>query len=157
MIKTSLVSFLLLVLPACFGGRVHWHELETPPLAFQDVWTSILLTARSDGYVEDVTSTDRGLRVFQSKWVDRGGFGFGRSKRTKMHVEVDRPGDLPPAVVPQWQIRFHVSQQNVPDMSRGMNPREEDWEDNGQDLDAEHRFDAKLRLEFGMKLPIYQD
>ena len=74
-----------------------------------------------------------------------------------MHVEVDRPVDLSPAAVPQWQIRFHVSQQNVPDMSRGMNPREEDWEDNGQDLDAEHRFDAKLRLEFGMKLPIYQD
>ena len=148
MIKTSLVLFLLLVLPACFGGRIHWREIDTPPRAFQDVWTSILTAAERGGYDKDAATTDRGLRVFQSKWVNRVASGFGRSKRTRMRVEVERLGELSFAVA-QWQIRFHVARQNVPDMSRGMAPQEEDWEDNGQEVLAEDLFDNKLRWELG--------
>lgn len=140
------LSVLAAALAACGVPRTKWRELPTGPMPFQDVWVAVEEAARSDGYVEDEAESDRGLGRFTTRWFQRGGLGFGRNSRTRLHAEIE-----PRREAAGWLVRYWAERQHVADMAKGISPAEEDWSRDGQDAALEERFGMKLRLRFGLR------
>lgn len=133
-------------LAACGVSRTKWREVPTGPMPFQDVWVAVEEAARSDGYAKDEAKSDRGLGKFTTRWFERGGLGFGRNSRTRLHAEIE-----PRRVGEGWLVRYWAERQHVPDMAKSISPDEEDWSRDGQDTALEERFGMKLRLRFGLR------
>lgn len=145
----SLLLLAVLLLSACETRR-YWREIDSPPLTFEEVWVTVLDKAAVNGFTAQTTgdmATDRGLKVFHSKWITRVK-GFGPSVRMRMHAEF-----LPAPAEPKgWRIRFHVERQRVTDMAHVLEPRESDWKSDGQATDAEDRLSAMIRMQLGMDM-----
>ena len=141
------VLFLLLA-ASCATKRAEWRDFTTPVVPFEEAWTAVLDKATLNGFVSEIAgdeSTDRGLRVFHSRWIARE-YGFRMSKRRRLHVEFASSTAQPGG----WVIRYRVEQQQISDIARSMNPEEDDWKPDGQDRDAEDRIAAQVRLQLGM-------
>ena len=147
--KTPLASCLLLsfVLTGCFIFVPTYRELELPDQTFGDIWVAMQHATRDLGYRADRRETDRGRRVFQSTWNTQPKFPRG-SVRRRVRAEVERiePGQ------PGWRVRCYVEKQRVDTIGRSLNPREEDWAPDGQDLGREEKFVGKLRSWLGLEV-----
>ena len=140
MSRLSLLS--LLFLAGCYTPPV-WSSVKVDG-SFDAVWDKFVMTAQHSGFLPDEAGCDRGLKVYRSRWrTQAAGFRAGRRKR--LHGEFELTGGSP-----AWELSFYVQNQNIPDMAAGFQPREEDWEDNGQDTSHEAWFRQQLRIAFGI-------
>ena len=104
-------------------------------------------TARHIGFRPDRAASDFGARRYVSQWrVLYFGGGNNRPFRRRLHAEV-KPV---PKQVGRWMVEYYVERQTVEEMTRNMQPREEDWVPAGQDAESERRFVAHLRGALGM-------
>ena len=145
--KTPMASCLLLsfALGGCFLQTYTYRELDVPNKSFGDIWVGMQHVTRRLGYAADRGETDRGRRVFQSTWETRLMFPRGSMRyRVRAEVERIRPNE------PGWRVRCYVERQKVNNIARSLNPREEDWEPDGQDPLKENVFVGTLRGELGL-------
>ena len=49
-----------------------------------------------------------------------------------------------------WRIKLRIERQQVFDMAKSMNPEDRDWKSDGQDVDAENRIMAQVKMQLGM-------
>jgi hypothetical protein len=118
-----------------------WREADLGPVAFEDAWDGLVQIAAVDGFPLDQADTDRGHKVFASRWRRRE-IGFGRIARQRVHAEFERSD------AQTWIVRYYVEQQKVEDLAKTMNPPDDAWESAGQDAETEQRFAAKLNMRF---------
>jgi hypothetical protein len=123
--------FVPLLFAAC-GTVRDWRELKTEPMTFADCYDGIVHVASRD-LSTDASVSDRGLGIWQSRWRAK---GFERNFTGRYRLRVEVLVDEGTAK-DGWPIRYVVEQQKVEDLRRSMDPREEDWEDAGQDREAE--------------------
>lgn len=143
---------LLLVLSTFLGGCVQtftYRELELPNKTFGEIWVGMQHVTRKMGY--KAKTVDRGKKVFESGWRTQTRFPRG-SIRHRLRAEVERlklaTPDDPDAS--GWRVRCYVEQQRVATVGRTLNPREEDWEPDGQNPSWEDTFVRHLRGELGL-------
>jgi hypothetical protein len=138
---------LLLVVPAC--GTIHeWTELKSAPMTFGECYDGITFVAKNGGFAPDVPSCDRGNGIYQSRWRFRQ-LGLGRPGRYRLIAEVLLDEG---SAKDGWPIRFVVEQQKVKDLRDALEPKEEDWSDDGQDSEAETIFGEKLSRRLSPKI-----
>jgi hypothetical protein len=153
-VRRARAPFLLLLLSAsaiasaCAGPR-QWRDLGERAVPFEQVWTAVVETSSRHGFAIDHSGSDRGRGIYQSRWRTWAQ-GFGQTHRLRIHAEMEQ-GEVVDSRR-SWRLRFHVERQTVPDMARSMDPREADWEADGQERDLEDVIEAQLRLRFGDKL-----
>ena len=137
----ALLLPVLLLLASC--GTLHdWQEVKTEKIAQAELFDAIEHIALKNGYTPDVGETDRGLGVFVSRWR-RSHQWVGRPLRYRLVVEVDLEE---PTQEGGYFVRYAVERQKVGNPSRSMDPREEDWSDDGQESEAEYLFGTSLQL-----------
>jgi len=139
----------LVLLSSC-GVVFQYQEVELGPQPFDDVWDAVVEVAAADGYPEDPAGTDRGLRIFESRWRTQAvPFRLGsvhRGARRRVHAEFEQdPDDR------SWLVRFYVERQVIGDMTESLNPSEEHWTEGGQDAETERRMRVKLRSRFQVR------
>ena len=130
----------MLAATGCFTP-VQWRESQVGPVPFEDVWTAFQEFAETDGFPIDRAGSDRGRKSFVSMWRSRE-LPFRRSNRRRVHATFERLDEG------GWLVRYYVEQQTVGDIARSFEPREEDWDDAGQDSEMEQRLAVKLNLRF---------
>lgn len=139
---------LLLFVPVLFAAcaTVHdWQEVETAPMTQAECYDGLEFVAKSGGLGPDIQNCDRGLGTWQSRWRIRQLpiFGLGRYRlRAEMLLDEGSAAD-------GWIIRYVVEQQMVEDPRQRRDPTEEDWEDAGQDHEAEATIRARLERKLG--------
>lgn len=131
-------------LGSCSFWEKDWREVTVGNVPLEDAWTAMVEIAEVDGYPIDPGGTDRGKHVLETRWRTRAG-PFRGSVRKRVHAEFERTRDDT-----AWMVRYYVERQNVPDVSKGFDPAEEDWAHDGQDQETEDRIAAKLRFRFEM-------
>ena len=65
-----------------------WRELRSSEYGFGRLWEEFEDIGRSQGYPPDDQVTDRGLRIYQSKWRTIEA-AFGNAHRTRLHAEFE--------------------------------------------------------------------
>jgi len=139
----------LLVIGASFlaGCRTafEWREVETGPAPRAEVYDAVDYLARGDGFLPG-PDCDRGLGIWESKWKYRH-LGLGRPGRYRLRAElmIDQGSSET-----GWLVRYKIDQQKVDDLRKATNPRERDWETDGQDTEREALFGERFRLRFGL-------
>lgn len=138
-----------LLLPGCLAKPAEWREFDTPAVPFEEVWRTVLEKAQMNGFFSQTSgdeSTDRGLRVFRSRWVTRE-YGFRNTSRRRMEANFEPSS----ATAGGWLVRLRIERQTVTDIAKSMNPEDRDWKSDGQDSDAESRIIAQVKMQLGMK------
>ncbi len=115
-------------------------------MPFEEIWNAVVETSSRHGFRIDERESDRGRGDFTSRWRTWTQ-GFGQSRRTRVRAELRSEGQTEERML--WQVRFCVERQRVADMARSMDPREEDWSNDGQERDLEDVIEAQLRMRFG--------
>lgn len=120
------------LLTAC-GTVRDWRELRTDPMPLGACYDGLEFVATRSGFTADASVSDRGLGVWQSRWRARvlDDKHPGRY-RLRAEVLVDE-GDAATG----WTVRYVIDQQRVEDLRRFADPREQDWDDHGQDREKE--------------------
>lgn len=146
--KSASLLPLLLCLPAC-GTVTDWREMRSAPMTFGACYDGLVFIAQRDGFSADSLTTDRGNGSWQSRWRERQ-IGLGRPGRYRLRAEVmiDEGNDAT-----GWPVRFAVDQQKVKDLTKSLQPREEDWSDDGQDVEREAILGEKLSRRLASKAP----
>lgn len=159
---------------ACQAPPV-WREVRTDE-GFGRLWEEFEDVAVSQGFPADGEHTDRGLRVYRSKWRTIEA-AFGNAERTRLHAEfeleevtdeqaedsrkaAEERGEmgLEPlypvleAGSERWLMRFRVERQEIHTIGKGLNPVEDDWSGAGNDDPKELRILGMLRLRLGQPL-----
>lgn len=119
---------------ASCGTVRDWRELETAPMTVGECFDGIVHVATGVGFTSDDSVTDRGLGVWQSRWRFRTLPPVGHPARYRLRVEMLLDEGSP---TDGWPLRFAIDQETVDDLRRSMDPREEDWSDDGQDREKE--------------------
>jgi hypothetical protein len=140
---------LLLLVPAACTAPVTWRELPTRA-SFGDVWQALTETARLRRFYEDPLETDRGLRVYVSKWNTTTGVFANQARRTRLHARIDRD----PTDEGIWLVEFHVEAQRIDKVGRGLRQTERDWSDAGQAGDEEDQIRGMLNARLGQELDV---
>lgn len=136
------VSLLVGLSALCSCSTWNWQEVNAGPLAFEDVWGAVEDVAQVDGYPVDQAATDRGLKVFQTRWRTRE-LPFRMGQRKRVHAEFEQRDEKD-----DWWVLFYVEQQKISDIDQTFDPEEDAWSSNGQDTDTERRFAVKLADRF---------
>lgn len=123
-----------------------WRDLGERAVPFETAWNAVVETSGRHGFSANDRDTDRGRGVFCSRWRSTTQ-GFGESRRLRVRAELER-GQVVEAQL-AWRVRFCVERQAVPNMARSMNPRESDWEADGQETNLEDVIETQLRMRFG--------
>ncbi len=142
---------LVVVLPLALAGCSTPPKpviLETPT-GFGELWEGFVDIAERSGYHLDLVNSDRGRRVFVSRWLERPA-PFGMGNRTRLHGKFTQAETLPDG----WRIEFWVERQIVKDISRGFEPHDEDWSAGGQDGAREEILASQFRMRFGRPLDL---
>ena len=142
--KPALSALLLSTVLCSCGTYRDFVELRAGERSFGEVWTAVDAVVRSDGFRPDGAVCDRGLGVYQTRW-DKRVLAMGRSGRRRLHAEIGPDPDVEDQIL----VRFYVETANVPDLSLGA-PREEDWEDSGQDGAYQELFAGRLAATLGL-------
>lgn len=141
-------ALLLLLVCALGSCSLFWgpdeRELSVPRLPLEDVWYHFEQVSKNSGHPMDNARSDRGKLVFVSKWRSRP-MAFGKGRRTRVHGRFVREDEA-------WVVFYWVERQNVPKRSRALDPVEDDWEDDGQELLVEQTIGAQLQLAYGQEL-----
>ena len=112
-------------------------EVSVRGLDFEVVWSCCLETLRTE-FPLVRKGVDRGRRRIETGWRVRP-MPFGRGRRSRGVLEVETgPGGT-------HRIRFHVDLEAYGDMASPLDPKEDEWEDSGQDREAERRLLYHLR------------
>jgi len=129
---------------SCTAFSPTWRSVDAGPVPFEDAWEGFEQVAKIDGFAEDPADTDRGMRLFVSKWRTRV-LPFGEGRRRRVHAEFEQLAETG-----HWLIRFAVQLQELDghEYSSREDPPEDAWGNLGQDSDIEDRFGAKLNLKF---------
>lgn len=145
----SLLSTVSLLLASC--GTVHdWREIKTAPMTQAECYEGLVYVATRGGLAADIPNCDRGLGTWQSRWRVRQLpiFGLGRYRlRAEMLLDEGSAAE-------GWIIRYAVEQQKVEDPRRRTDPTEDDWEDAGQDREAEATLGSRLERKLGPKTQV---
>lgn len=144
-----MLSFALLSgLWSCGAAPASWSTVEAD-VGFGEFWEGFASIAERQGYPIDFSQSDRGLRVYVSKWrTTPAPFAMGR--RTRLHGRFERTAEGQPG----WRLQFYVQNQSATDIGSGFEPEEDDWSDAGQDRLREDVLLGQLRLRFGQQLGI---
>lgn len=136
--RTSGLPLGLVFLAACQAFHAQDQEIRVENLPFDTVWKSCLAAANTE-FRLDPKETDRGLRTFTTRWYERRrAFRKGRRWRARFQIVPQDPMT--------HVILFHVQVQRNSEIARPLDPRDEDWENAGQDGDLEARLAYQLRL-----------
>ena len=141
-------SWLLLGLVSLLGSCVtafNWQEVQSGPATRAEVYDAVVFVARGDGFLPG-SNCDRGMGIWESKWRYRQ-LGLGRPGRYRLRAELlidDGSRET------GWAVRFKIEQEKVDDLRKSLDPREQDWESDGQDYEREALFVERLRLRLGM-------
>jgi hypothetical protein len=129
----------LLALCGCQSNFRVYRELPVRGLEFDDVWDACVETARTEFWL-DPAQTDAEGRQLTTRWRnDLAPFKQGRRRRAEFLIE-----DLPEGG--GHLVKYCVVRQRNAEMSRPLEPAEEDWKGDGQDDLVEARVDQHLRL-----------
>lgn len=132
-------------LPLCFlfaacGTVTEWREMQSAPMTFGECYDGVVFIVGKDGFTPDPLHCDRGVGTWQSRWRERE-LGLGRPGRFRLRIEIMIDEGSTTA---GWPIRFAIDQEKVKDLRKSMQPREEDWSDDGQDRERETILGEKL-------------
>lgn len=128
-------------------------ELEVP-LGFGETWEHFADVAERSGFRMDPVASDRGLRIFISRWRESPA-PFGKGVRTRLQGRFERVEPKPEHAGKElWRLEYFVERQIVTDISRGFEAEEDDWSDDGQDGEREQILLGQLRLRYGQALGI---
>lgn len=94
----------------------------------------IVHVANGMGFTSDDSVTDRGMGIWLSRWRFRSLPPVGRPARYRLYVEVLVDEGSP---AEGWPLRFAVDQEQVEDLRRTVDPREQDWSSAPQDSETE--------------------
>lgn len=141
-------ALLLLVVAAGCSAPAHWQTIGSKR-PFGALWTEFVEVARSQGYRAEPLETDRGRRVYLSKWRTREG-AFRTARRSRLHGRFERDPDDPE----RWLLEFHVELQEVTAVGGGLDAEERDWSDAGQYGAMEERLIGMLHLRLGEELGV---
>jgi hypothetical protein len=139
--SARLLPLVPLLFAAC--GTVHdWREVRSAPMPLAACYDGLeqVATRGSDAFAADVTSCDRGLGTWQSRWRVRQlpMFGVGRYRlRAEILLEEG-------SAAAGWTVRYVIEQQKVKDPRKRDQPEDKDWSDEGQDAEAEAIFGDRL-------------
>ncbi len=148
--RTSILSSLLLLLASLASCTSPPKPLEIEvPLGFGEAWEHFVDVANRAGFRQDTGETDRGLRVFVSRWRESPA-PFGKGSRTRLHGEFEQNQDAPDV----WRLDFWVERQIVKDIAIGYDAQDKDWSAAGQDAEREQILLGQLRLRYGHELGI---
>lgn len=138
LIKAAASSYFLLLLASC-GLTASWQSVEKN-LPFEDLWLEMGRLAGLHGFPPDLGETDRGNRVYVSRWREYPApFRFGR--RSRLHAKFSNLGERD-----QWLLEFYIEQQVIGNLGRGFEAKETDWKPSGQDVQREEVLLSQLRL-----------
>ena len=124
-----------------------WNEFHVSERPFEQVWLAVVEKAALNGFKPEVAgpdATDRGMRVYHSKWVSRE-YGFRNTLRRRVHAEFEEVEEQPGG----WTVRVRCERQAVKDMAKVEKPTEVDWSNDGQDTDVEQRIAIQVQMHFG--------
>ncbi len=133
----AIPGLLLLAGAACRSYYRDDLEFEVRGLDFEVVWSCCLEALKTE-FPLNRKGIDRGRRRIVTGWRVRP-MPFGRGRRSRGVLEV-LPGEGG-----AYEIRFHVDLESYGDMATPLAPKEEGWEDSGQDREAEKRLLYHLR------------
>jgi hypothetical protein len=146
-LRTALLIPLLALFAACSAPE-SWRSVEVDS-SFGETWTAFGEIATTNGYRMDEDESDRGLRIFTSRWRASPA-PFRKGARTRLHARFERPEDN----ADRWRIDFRVQRQTISDISGGFDPEEGDWDDGGQDAAREDVILGQLQIRFGQPLQV---
>lgn len=133
------------LLPAGCVAAYQWQEVASGPSSRGEVYMAVDQVARAHGFVPG-TGCDQGLGTWESRWKHLS-MELGRPSRLRLHAEVlIDEGDAAAG----WPVRYWIERQKVDDLRRSLDPRETDWEADGQDGEREFLFGEALRLKLGV-------
>lgn len=136
------LSLLFASLSASCGTVRHWRELQTDPMSIGAAWEGFVQVAASqrDGFLVDQTKTDRGLGIWQSLWRNRQSERYPIRYRLKAEFLFDEGS-------PEegWLLRYVVEQEKVKDIRRHVQPSEDDWSADGQNVEVEDILTYRLQ------------
>lgn len=130
---------LLGLLGAC-GTVRDWRELRSGPMALGECYESVAFIVQNSGFAADEAACDRGYGIWQSRWRMRH-LGLGRPGRFRLRAEVLLDEG---SVEKGWPVRFCVEQQKVKELRNSLEPREDDWSNDGQNTELEELIADKL-------------
>lgn len=138
----SLLRASLCLLFALFASckSYDWREYRSGPATQAEVYDAIDYLARTDGFGPS-PECDRGLAVWVSRWRVQQ-VGLGRPGRLKLRVEIALEESNPKE---GFLVRYRIERQSVEDLGKSLEPEEEDWKDDGQDVEREYLFGERLR------------
>ena len=119
---------------------------------FEDLWNQFVRIAQTNGCMPNPSETDRGQRVYVSAWIENPA-PFGKGFRTRLHARFNRPEDQTKG----WVLEFYVQRQIVDDFANSWEPAEDDWSDEGQDVQRQRILLAQTRLAYGLELGMKAD
>ncbi len=122
------------------GTSWEWQEVNAGEMAFEDVWVAMVDVAQVDGYPIDQATTDRGMKIFQSRWRTIE-LPFRQGSRKRVHAEFEQREK-------DWWVLFYVERQKITDIDQTFDPEEDAWSGDGQDTETERRFGVKLARRF---------
>jgi hypothetical protein len=146
-VRHLLVLLALFATSAC-GTVSDWRELQSAPMTFGECFDGLLFIAQNSGFAADVTQCDRGNGKWQSRWRFRQ-LGLGRPGRYRLRAEVMIEEG---SNAKGWPLRYVVEQQKVKDLTRSLEPAEEDWSSDYQDREAETILGEKLSRRLAPKV-----
>jgi len=140
-VRLRFFAAILLVLAtgACSTAK-RWQEMTVGGLNFAQVYDTVDLMARTQGFVPSPTDCDRGLGTYQTRWRLHQ-IGLDRPGRFRLVVNIDDRESASKG----WLVRWYIEQEKVKDLSYAERPRESDWSSDGQDGEREYLFGEQLR------------
>ncbi|HMQ24281.1 MAG TPA: hypothetical protein PKE00_17460 [Planctomycetota bacterium] len=149
-LRRALACFALLVTlgaASCASGLHEDRELAVDDLPIDILW-SICLDAAQTEFRIDPAQMDIGKRSFVTRWrKDVRPLGMGVRRRAQFRIERRTEGSRehnPEAGVPT--ILYWVERQRYGDMSTPLEPKEDEWDDAGQDGEVERRLYRHLTI-----------
>ena len=117
-----------------------WREYRSGPATQAEVYDAIDYLARTDGFGPSA-ECDRGLAIWVSRWRVQQ-IGLGRPGRLKLRAQIELDQSSPEE---GFLVRYWVERQTVSDLGKSLEPQEDDWEKDGQDVEREQLFGERLR------------
>jgi hypothetical protein len=131
---------------SCAAYGAEFREVEIADYSGAEIWRQIKEFAKTRGFREDREETDRGRKIYQSRWVGQS-VSFRRGSRMRFFAQIVRLDED----TADWLVRFYVEVQQVSDSAKNMRPKEEDWEYVRQDSVKEREFRRVLAMALPQK------
>ncbi|MCA8972537.1 MAG: hypothetical protein KDC95_22305 [Planctomycetes bacterium] len=138
--KRVVATLAVAALAASCQSYVHEdRDLSVKELPIDVLWSICLDTAQTE-FRLDPAQMDIGKRTFVTRWRNQLR-SMGQGRRRRVHFRIEKPEEGEGHVVRYW-----VELQRYGDIATPFEPKEDEWDDAGQDMDVERRLYRHLTI-----------